>query len=140
MTVTETPDQRKLAKTADAPASVSRLHGVLAVVTVLLAYIGLAIGLPGDDAASRSGEVGAHGIRQSEHLAARDDGRPVAAVHRANPKGAAPPSAPAQIETAAEPFDVFPSLPAIGTGRLDRLHTSALRGTNQPRAPPAPSA
>lgn len=135
--MTETPSQRELAKTTDAPASVSRLHAVLAVVTVLLAYIGLAIGVPGDDAASRSGEVGAHGIRQSEHLAARDDGRPVAAVHRANPKGAAPSSAPALVETAVRLFDLFPSLPAIGPGPQDRLHALALRDTNQPRAPPA---
>lgn len=134
--MTETPSQRELRKTTDAPASVSHLHAVLAVVTVLLAYIGLAIGVPGDDRASRSGEVGAHGIRQSEHLAARDDGRPVAAVHRANPKGAAPPSATVLVETALGPFRLSPSLPFIGRGRQDRLHASVLRDTNQPRAPP----
>lgn len=134
--MTETLSQRELAKTTDAPASVSHLRAVLAVVTVLLAYIGLAIGVPGDDRASRSGEVGAHGIRQSEHLAARDDGRPVATVHRTNPKGAAPPSAPVLVETSVRPFGLFPSLPAIGPGRQDRLPASTLRDTNQPRAPP----
>ncbi|NKN38495.1 hypothetical protein HFC70_19280 [Agrobacterium sp. a22-2] len=135
--MTETLDHRKLAKTTDAPVSVSRLHAVLAVVTVLLAYIGLAIGVPGDDAASRSGEVGAHGIRQSEHLAARDDGRPVATVHRTNPKGAAPPAAPVLIETSVRPFGLLPFVPAIDRVRQDRLQALALRDTNQPRAPPA---
>ncbi|MCM2471919.1 hypothetical protein HGO38_00295 [Rhizobium sp. CG5] len=138
--MTKTLGHTKQANTTDASASVSHLHALLAVVTVLLAYIGLAIGMPGDDTASRSGEVGAHGIRQSEHLAARDDGRPVAAVHRANPKGAAPPSATVLVETAFRPLGLFPSLPAIGPGRQDRLPASILRDTNQPRAPPGPMA
>ncbi len=109
-------------------------HAVFGLIAVVLAYLGLALGLPGTTASGPAGLISAEAGAQRAHLLQRDRGQTVVTVRGIDPPRADRPSDAGAVARFA--IDAPRRDAVLGRARVAEAGRAAAPLAFRPRGPP----